>query len=1060
MKTGIAGALAGQFINSKLTPLLMIAFMAIGIYSASLTPREEEPQIDVPIADIFIGYPGASPQEVEARVIEPLEKLLTNIQGVEYVYSTAMNGQAMLIVRFYVGEDVERSLVKFYNEVMKHMDSMPAGVTMPLIKTRSIDDVPALGLTLWSETQSDFELKRIAEELAAEIKKVTDVAETTIIGGRSRELSVLLNKEKMATYGLDALSIAQQIRVANQQMEVGSFSSQDTEFLVETGDFLKTSDDLERLVVGVANGSPIYLKQVAKITDGAEQSSQYVTFGYGKDANTGIVGDFPAVTIAISKRRGADAMGVSELILGKVETLKQTLIPNDVQVSVTRNYGETASHKVSELIMHLLGAIIAVTFVVALSMGWRGGLVVFLSVPITFALTMFVYYLLGYTLNRITLFALVFVTGIVVDDSIIIAENMHRHFKMKQLPPLKAALASINEVGNPTILATFTVIASVLPMTFVSGLMGPYMSPMPIGASFAMIFSLLVALIITPYLAYRLLRFEDDSKEKPFKLEETTIYKIYNASVRPFLDSKAKAFTFLGITTVLMLASMSLFYFKMVAVKMLPFDNKNEFQVIVDMPEGTTLERTAMVTREVAYFLSEQEFVLNYQTYVGTAAPINFNGLVRHYDLRRGSNVADIQVNITPKEDREKQSHPIARDLRARIQEIGKKYNANIKVVEVPPGPPVMSTLVAEIYGPNIEQQRDIARQIKELFKQSEGIVDVDWWMEDDQIEYQFEVDKEKAMLAGVSTQQVVHTLNLALRGQNVSSLYQEYDKQAVGIKLRLSEEERSSIEDLQKINILSQSGNLVSIGDIVTIRKELQEKSIMRKNQKRVVYVTADVAGAVESPVYAIMDVAEKLNTLKIPEGYTLSESYTEQPFLEDDFALKWDGEWHITYEVFRDLGAAFGVVLIIIYILIIGWFQDFKVPFVMMIAIPLSMVGILVGHWLLDAFFTATSMIGMIALAGIMVRNSVLLIDFINLRLEDGVPLKEACIEAGAVRTTPILLTAGTVVIGAFVILFDPIFQGLAISLMGGSIVSTGLTLLIVPMVYYMTERKKHEK
>jgi multidrug efflux pump subunit AcrB len=1060
MKIGIAGALAEQFINSKLTPLLMIAFMAIGIYSASLTPREEEPQIDVPIADIFIAYPGASPQEVESRVIEPLEKLLTNIQGVEYVYSTAMNGQAMLIVRFYVGEDVERSLVKFYNEVMKHMDSMPAGVTMPLIKTRSIDDVPALGLTLWSKTQSDFELKRIAEELASEIKKVTDVAETTIIGGRSRELSVLLNKEKMATYGLDALTVAHQIKSANQQMEAGGFSNQDTEFLVEVGDFLKTSDDLEHLVVGVTNGSPIYLKQIAQITDGAEQSSQYVTFGYGKDANTGIVGDFPAVTISVSKRRGADAMGVSELILGKVETLKQTLIPNDVQVTATRNYGETASHKVSELIMHLLGAIIAVTFVVALSMGWRGGLVVFLSVPITFALTMFVYYLLGYTLNRITLFALVFVTGIVVDDSIIIAENMHRHFKMKQLPPLKAALASINEVGNPTILATFTVISSVLPMIFVSGLMGPYMSPMPIGASLAMIFSLLVALIITPYLAYRLLKFEEDHEEKPFKLEDTTIYKIYNTSVRPFLDSKVKAFTFLGITTVLMLASMSLFYFKMVAVKMLPFDNKNEFQVIVDMPEGTTLERTAMVTREVAYYLSEQDYVLNYQTYAGTAAPINFNGLVRHYDLRRGSNVADIQVNITPKEDRDVQSHPIARDLRAGIQAIGKKYNANIKVVEVPPGPPVMSTLVAEIYGPDIKQQRDIASQIKELFKSSEGIVDVDWWMEGDQIEFKFEVDKEKAMLAGVSTQQVVHTLNLALRGQNVSSLYQEYDKNAVGINLRLSEEERSSIEDLQKINIRSQSGNLISVGDIVTITEGLQEKSIMRKNQKRVVYVTADVAGAVESPVYAIMDVASKLNTIKLPEGYTLNESYTEQPFLEDDFALKWDGEWHITYEVFRDLGAAFAVVLVVIYILIIGWFQDFKVPFVMMIAIPLSMVGILVGHWLLGAFFTATSMIGMIALAGIMVRNSILLIDFINLRLEEGVPLKEACIEAGAVRTTPILLTAGTVVIGAFVILFDPIFQGLAISLMGGSIASTGLTLLIVPMVYYMTERKKHEK
>ncbi|PKQ61619.1 multidrug transporter AcrB [Labilibaculum filiforme] len=1062
MKTGFAGQMAKLFINSKLTPLLMVAFMVIGMYSAYLTPREEEPQIDVPIADIFLRYPGASPAEIESRVMQPLEKVVANIPGVEYVYSTSMPGQAMLIVQFYVGEDIERSLVKMYNEIMKHMDEMPKGTSMPLIKTRAIDDVPVLGLTFWSDSYDDFQLKRLAQEVNNEIEKVNEVSETKIIGGRSRQVRVVLNRSQMAGFNIDALSIAQQIEISNQQIGSGTFNNHDKEYLVETGRFLENSEDVANLVVGVYNGSPIYLKQVAEVIDGPEIPSQYVSFGYGKinEAKEQAKGDYPAVTISVAKRRGADAMKVAEQIITKVEVLKQELIPADVHVEVSRNYGETASDKVSELLMHLFGAIIAVTFVVMLAMGWRGGLVVFLSVPITFALTMFSYYFLDYTLNRITLFALVFVTGIVVDDSIIIAENMHRHFKMKQLPFMQAALRSIDEVGNPTILATFTVIAAVLPMVFVSGLMGPYMSPMPIGASIAMIFSLLVALTITPYLAYRLLRFKekDDPTEKAFSLKDSIVYKFYSATITPMLESKWKRWGFIGIVTFLLLASTTLVYFKQVAVKMLPFDNKNEFQVVIDMPEGTTLERTAVVTKELAAYISQQENVVDYQSYVGTAAPMNFNGLVRHYDLRRGSNVSDIQVNLTHKDERDVQSHDIAKLMRPGLQEIGKKYHANVKVVEVPPGPPVMSTLVAEIYGPNLEEQQNIAAQVKTLFAKTEDVVDVDWFVEDDQTEFQFNVNKEKAMLAGVSTQQVVHTLNMALRGHEVTQLYQESEHNQVGIDLRLQEQDRSSVADLKRINILTQSGQLVALGDIVDINERIKDKSIYRKNQKRVVYVTADVAGKLESPVYGIMNISENLSEIKLPEGYDLAEEYTQQPFLEDNYSLKWDGEWQITYEVFRDLGTAFAVVLLVIYLLIIGWFQNFKVPFVMMISIPLSLVGILVGHWLMGAFFTATSMIGLIALAGIMVRNAILLIDFINLRLEDGVPLKEAVIEAGAVRTTPILLTAGTVVIGAVVILFDPIFQGLAISLMGGSIASTFLTLVIVPLIYYMTEKKKY--
>ena len=1063
MKTGFAGGIAKQFINSKLTPLLMIAFLAIGIYSSYLTPREEEPQIDVPIADIFFRYPGASPKEIESRVMQPLEKVVANIPGVEYVYSTSMPGQAMLIVQFYVGEDIERSLVKMYNEIMKHMDEMPVGTSLPLVKTRSIDDVPVLGLTFWSENYDDYDLKRIAQEVNNEIEQVTDVSETKVIGGRSRQIRVVLNNEQMAGYHVDALSISQKIKLANEQFSAGAFNKNDTEYLVEAGEFLRTSEDVANLVVGVHNGSPVYLKQVATVLDGPEEPIQYVNFGYGKinEKKETYQGEYPAVTISIAKRRGADAMKVADAILEKIHHLEKDLIPADVYVDVTRNYGETASHKVSELLMHLLGAIVAVTFVVMLAMGWRGGLVVFLSVPITFALTMFSYYFLDYTLNRITLFALVFVTGIVVDDSIIIAENMHRHFKMKKLPFIQAAIRSIDEVGNPTILATFTVIAAVLPMVFVSGLMGPYMSPMPIGASIAMIFSLLVALTITPYLAFRLLSVieKDDKVKKAFTLEDSLIYKLYNRTMKPMLESSFKRWGFIIGVSVLLLASMTLIYFKMVAVKMLPFDNKNEFQVIIDMPEGTTLERTAVVAKELAAYIAQQENVVDYQTYVGTASPMNFNGLVRHYDLRRGSSVADIQVNLKDKGDRKLQSHDIAKLMRPGLQVLAEKFGANVKVVEVPPGPPVLSTLVAEIYGPDYETQMDIAKQVKGLFAQTADVVDIDWHMEDDQVEYKFNVMKEKAALLGLSTQQVVHSLQMALGGHEVAQLYQEKEHEQVGISLRFSEEERSGLNDLKKVNILSQTGQTVALGDVVEIEESIQDKSIYRKNQKRVVYVTADIAGNLESPVYGILDMSENLHTIELPAGYELTEEFTQQPFIQDNYSLKWDGEWQITYEVFRDLGAAFAVVLLVIYMLIIGWFQNFKVPFVMMVAIPLSLVGILIGHWLLGAFFTATSMIGMIALAGIMVRNSILLIDFINLRLKDGAPLKEAVIEAGAVRTTPILLTAGTVVIGAVVILFDPIFQGLAISLMGGTIASTFLTLVIVPLIYYMTEKKKYQ-
>jgi multidrug efflux pump subunit AcrB len=749
-------------------------------------------------------------------------------------------------------------------------------------------------------------------------------------------------------------------------------------------------------------------------------------------------------------------MKLSRRIIAKVDHLKNELIPDEVHITETRNYGETASEKVSELLLHLFVAVIAVTLFVMLAMGWRGGLVVFLSVPVTFALTLFSYYLLDYTLNRITLFALVFITGIVVDDSIIIAENMHRHFKMKRMPFLQAAIFAINEVGNPTILATFTVIAAVLPMAFVSGMMGPYMSPMPIGASIAMMLSLVVALTLTPYLGYLFLREKGQHKETPVVLEESRIYKLYKGFINPMLETRWKRWTFIMGTVVVLLISVSFFYTKWVAVKMLPFDNKNEFQVVIDMPEGTTLERTAAVTKDIAQFIGQQELVQNYQGYVGTAGPISFNGLVRHYDLRSGDNVADIQVNLSNKKERRIQSHEIVKQLRPAIQKIAKKYNANVKLVEVPPGPPVLSTIVAEVYGPDYDEQIRIAAQVKQLIENTQSVVDTDWMTEADQPEYRFEVNKEKAMRNGVAPAQVVSTLNAALSNMPVASIHNPVSFDPVNIVLQLADAEKSSVDDLRNLKIINQQGQAVPIGDLVTIRKDLKEKSIYRKNQKRVVYVLADMAGDLESPSYAIFDISEKLKTIDIKKGYTLDESFNEQPEFEDNFTLKWDGEWQITYEVFRDLGIAFGVVIIMIYMLIVGWFQDFKVPLVMLAAIPLSLIGIVLGHWMLGAYFTATSMIGFIALAGVMVRNSVLLIDFINIRLDEGTPLKQAIIEAGAVRITPILLTAGAVVLGAVIILFDPIFQGLAISLMGGTITSTFLTLLVVPLLYFKMMRK----
>ena len=1079
MKNGIAGKLANAFLTSKITILLMVVFMGVGIYATMLIPREEEPQIDVPMADIFIGYPGASPKEVENRVMLPLERIISNINGVEYVYSTSMKEQGMLIVQFYVGEDIERSYVKLHNEIMRHMDQMPKGVTQPLIKTRSIDDVPVLGITLFSEVYDDYQLKQIANELIVEIEKVDNVATTETIGGRSKELQIELNHQQMANYGLDILKVTEMIQLNHAQSSSGNIQKNDEEIRISAGNFLAQPSDLKQLVVGSYQQQPVYLHQIANMVEGPETAKSYVNFGYGvgAEAKKEMPSTYPAVTISVAKRKGADAMQVADAVVAQRTRWEQFILPDDVQMEITRNYGETASEKVADLLFNLLSAILAVTIVVMLSMGWRGGLVVFISVPITFALTMLSYYLFDYTLNRITLFALIFITGIVVDDSIIITENMHRHFKMKKMSLRKAAIYAINEVGNPTILAAFIVIASVLPMAFVSGLMGPYMSPMPIGASITMILSLFIALTIVPYLAYHFLKGDGKSEaqtddeadeendeeanfgEEDKDLQQTKIYRLYNKIQRPLLESKAKRWGFIGGITLLLLVSMLLFLNQSVLVKMLPFDNKNEFQIVIDMPEGTTLERTYAVTQEVAAYVKNRPEVVNFQTYVGTASPITFNGLVRHYDLRNEARMADIQVNITHKDDRSKQSHDIAKSFREEVQKIGDVYGASIKIVEVPPGPPVLSTIVAEVYGPDYNEQINIARNIKQILNETQDVVDIDWRVEADQKELHFEIDRERASLEGIVPAQLVNALQLSLGEHAIANAYRENANQPIGIVFKTANEEKADLDKLLQLKVISAYGHPVEVGELVKVVEQPIEKSIFRKNKRRVVYVTAEMAGDLESPVYAILGMEKYLKEMHLPEGYSIEELYTQIPVDTDDYSVKWDGEWQITLEVFRDLGIAFIGVIFIIYMLIVGWFQSFRSPIVMMIAIPLSLVGIILAHWIFGAFFTATSFIGMIALAGIMVRNSVLLIDFIEIRLNDGIPFKQAIIEAGAVRTTPILLTAGTVVIGAVAILFDPIFQGLALSLMGGTIVSTFLTLLVVPLVYYMVMKKRHQ-
>jgi len=1060
---GIAGRIANFFIDSKLTPLIIIASLLLGTLTLFALPREEEPQIIVPMIDIFVAMPGASAKEVEMRATKPMEKLLWEIPGVEYIYSTSYPGYSLTVVRFYVGENEEKSIIRLQSKLLANFDRIPYGVSKPLIKPRYIDDVPILTLTFWSKDRDHYTLRRVAAQVEDEIKQLDNVSLTTLIGGYKRQIKILLDPAKMAGYGLDPIVITRMIQAANVESQTGEMASPRGEILIHTSAFLRTKRDVENVVVGVYNGHPVFLKDVARIEDGPAEPNNYVFFGAGPSAEEkGISriytreGVFPAVTLTIAKRKGSNAISVVHEVLSRVKTLKGSVIPSDVHVTVTRNYGETAKEKSNELLFHMLLAVVSVTLLIWFALGLRESGIVAFAIPVTLALTIAAFYFHGYTLNRITLFALIFSIGILVDDAIVVVENIARHYHLpenKDLSFREIAVKAVSEVGNPTILATFTVIAAILPMAFVRGLMGPYMRPIPVGATAAMIFSMLVAFIVTPWASFLLLKKEKDSGKHSVK-EDWTI-RIYRKVMDRLIHRPLYRWGFLITIVVLLIGSCSLIYFGYVKVKMLPFDNKSEFQVILDMPESATLEDTTRVAMEMGRYLKTVPEVVDYEIYSGVAAPFNFNGLVRHYYLRKGPNVADIQVNLVDKRHRKAQSHEIAKRVRPYLKAIADKYNARVKVVEVPPGPPVLSTLVAEIYGPDYSKQIEIARKVMKIFETTKGVVDVDWYMEEFEARDDLVVDKTKAALSGVSPYEVNEALEIALKGKRIGLLHVPGELEDVCLFERVSYPERSKIDRLSAIRLRGANGRLVPISELVKIRHTQRERSIYHKNLRPVVYVVGDVAGVKESPIYAILEMYKRINQIRLPGGYRVKQLFTHLPNDTSHFSLKWDGEWQVTYEVFRDLGISFAVVLVLIFILVVGWFRSFTTPLVIMAAIPFSLVGILPAHGLLHAFFTATSMIGFIAGAGIVVRNSIILVDFIEIRLREGYPLDKAVIDAGAVRFRPMLLTAAAVIVAASVILLDPIFQGLAISLMFGEVASLLLSRMAVPILYYMDKK-----
>ena len=1024
MALGISGRVARAFLDSRLTPLLTVASLLAGVGAVLTTPREEEPQISVPMVDVFSALPGATPDEVDRRVTEPLERKLWEISGVEHLYSVSSASGAMTTVRFRVGDDPGESVVKVFTKL--------AGTTA-LVKLHTIDEVPILALTFWGGGYDGYLLRQIGEELRNELQRVPDVAQIDLIGGDPRTVEVVPDLARLAGHRLSLGQLVRAIEGANAVLPAGAAVEANRRLELRAGRFLERSEDVAEVLVGVADGRPVRLGDVADVHDGPGEPTWYVAH-----LSRASAGAQPAVTLAIAKRPGVNAARLSERLLAQVESLRGGLLPSDLELTVTRNYGETADEKASELLSHILVATLGVALLVWLALGWREAVVVLVAVPVTLALTLLVYRLLGYTLNRITLFALVFAIGILVDDAIVVVENIARHLGLHRAPPAEAAVEGVDEVGNPTILATFAVIAAILPMAFVTGLMGPYMRPIPVGASMAMLFSLAVAFIVTPYLALRLLR----GHEAPPAAKPSRVSGWYARALRRLLARRGERLAFYAAVVLLLGLSVGLVALGAVTVKMLPFDNKSEFQVVLDLPEGTTLETSSRAAHEIAERLYRDPVVRDVQIYAGTAAPFNFNGLVRHYFLRQGPAVADLQVNLRPRHERREQSHAVAVRLRPAVDSVARRYGASAKVAEIPPGPPVLATLTAEVYGPTHLARRTAAERIRAVFDSLPGVVDVDWSLEADRPELHFAPVPDAAAPLGLGTAELARSL-AAVGGVAAGKLHDPRAAEAVPIVIRLAAGDRAGALALGSVRVPSAAG-LVPATALATLTERPAPHALHRKDLRPVVYVSADVARELESPAYAMLAMEPALAAAGIQTTWSGPAETTER------VSLNWDGEWRITYEVFRDLGIAFAAVLVLIYLLVVAWFQSYRIPLVIMAPIPLTLAGILPAHWLSGAFFTATSMIGMIALAGIIVRNSILLVDFVALARGRGADLREAVVEAGVVRARPILLTAAAVVVGGAVMVRDPIFQGLGIAMMAGAVVATLLTLVAIPLLY----------
>ncbi|MCK9388787.1 MAG: efflux RND transporter permease subunit [Sulfuritalea sp.] len=1055
---GISGRIAEYFLRNSLTPLIALIALLLGVGATLITPREEEPQINVTMANVFVPFPGASAKDVEALVTRPAEQVLSRIAGIEHVYSVSRPGMAVITVQFKVGEDPIQALVRLYDTINSHRDwlSSNLGVMEPIIKPKGIDDVPIVTLTFHSAdpAKSAFEMQQVARAAEIDLKRIPGTRDVATIGGPGHVIRVVMDVDRMNAHGITAQDLKAALQVSNASQPAGSLVAGNREVLVQTGTYIESAADVKRLVVGVFERKPVYLADVAQVIDGADQPVSYVWHGDRK-------AEFPAVTLSISKKPGVNAADVAQAVIARAEALKGTVIPEGVEFTVTRNYGATATDKAQKLIGKLVFATAFVVLLVLFALGRREAVIVGAAVTLTLAATLFASWAYGFTLNRVSLFALIFSIGILVDDAIVVVENIHRwHLLHPDQPLWQIIPPAVDEVGGPTILATFTVIAALLPMAFVTGLMGPYMSPIPINASMGMFISLAIAFVITPWLALKLMKPAAHGSAGGHGEDKLTgrLDRFFRRVMSPMLDpgtgKAARRKLWLGILAAI-LVSLSLGFFELVVLKMLPFDNKSEFQIVLDMPVGTPLEETAGVLREMSTEIAQVEEVADYQAYAGTASPINFNGLVRQYYLRTAPEMGDIQVNLVDKKHRHRQSHEIAVSVRDRIVAIARKRGGNAKVVEVPPGPPVLSPIVAEIYGPDYAGQIAVAKQVRAAFEGTADIVGVDDTADADAEKLVLRVNQAKAALLGVAQKDIVDVVRLGLSGENVTPVHDGDAKYEIPVRIVLPAERQNSIDQLLKLKLrgnLQNGGQMVPVSEVVEIRHTLREKVIYHKDLLPVVFVTGDMGGKLDSPLYGMFDIRHKLAGIALPQGGTLGEYFIKQP--QDPYAqysLKWDGEWQVTYETFRDMGAAYAVGLILIYLLVVAQFKSYLVPLIIMAPIPLTIIGVMPGHALFGAQYTATSMIGMIALAGIIVRNSILLVDFINEQVAGGMDFAEAVIQAAAIRAKPIVLTGLAAILGALFIVDDPIFAGLALSLIFGIFVSTVLTLVVIPVLYF---------